>query len=263
VHVFWELEQREKVVIATFTRPPRNMMSFEAMTELEGLTKRVAADSSVAVLVVTGGLPGYFVAHADLEDLVAFGQGREVTGDPGSWARALALFEEMPQPVVAAINGQAWGGGCELALACTLRVMAESAHIAQPEVNVGIIPGAGGTQRLPRLIGVGSAADLVLSGRAMSGEEARACGYAQAVFPDDDFMERVLEWVARIAAKPQTALAAAKRSLIEGVRLPISEGLRLEGQLFVQLQRGEEAIGLETEALARYATAGPNERVEL
>ncbi len=261
--MFWQAEQRENVLICTFTRPPRNMMSFQAMTELEGLTKKVADDSSVAVLVITGGLPGYFVAHADLEDLVAIGQGQQVEGDPGSWARTLALFESMPQPVVAAINGQAWGGGCELALACTLRVMAESAHVAQPEVNVGIIPGAGGTQRLPRLIEPGPAAELVLSGRTMPSQEALARGYAQAVLPDDDFIDRAVEWVAPIAAKPRTAVAAAKRALIEGQRLPLSEALRLEGQLFVQLQTGAEAIELERQALARYAAAGPDERIEL
>ena len=261
--MFWTLERNERVAVATFTRPPRNMMSFAAMGELEALVGRVADDADVSVLVLTGGVHGYFVAHADLDDLAALGKGQPVEGDPGAWGRTLALLESMPQPVVAAVNGQAWGGGCEISLACTLRVLAESAHVAQPEVNVGIIPGAGGTQRLPRLIGPGPAADLVLSGRVMRAEESLARGYAQAVLPDEGFLGRVLEWVAPMAAKPRPALVAAKRALVEGLRLPLDEGLRLEGRLFVECQLGPEATALEEAASARYAAAGPDERIEL
>ena len=261
--MYWNLESHERVAVATFTRPPRNMMSFAAMTELEGLVGEVAADAGLSVLVLTGGVAGYFVAHADLDDLAAIGKGQPVEGDPGSWSRTLALLESMPQPVVAAVNGQAWGGGCELSLACTLRVMAASAHVAQPEVNVGIIPGAGGTQRLPRLIGPGPAAELVLSGRVMRADEALTRGYAQAVLPDDGFLDKVLEWVAPMAAKPRSALVAAKRALVDGLRLPLDEGLALEGRLFIECQLGPEATALEEAASARYDAAGPDAHVEL
>lgn len=261
--MFWTLERHGRVAVATFRRPPRNMMSFAAMGELEALAAGVAADDGLSVLVLTGGVPGYFVAHADLDDLAALGRGQPVEGDPGSWSRTLALLESMPQPVVAAINGQAWGGGCELALACTLRVMAASAHVAQPEVNVGIIPGAGGTQRLPRLIGAGPAAELILSGRVMGDEEALARGYAQAVLPDEGFVERVLGWVRPMADKPRGALIAAKRAVVEGMRLPLAEGLRLEGRLFIECQRGPEATALEEAASARYRAAAPDERLDL
>lgn len=261
--MLWTLERHDAVAVATFSRPPRNMMSFAAMGELEALVGQVAVDSGISVLVLTGGVPGYFVAHADLEDLAALGKGQPVEGDPGAWGRTLALLESMPQPVVAAVNGQAWGGGCEISLACTLRVLAESAHVAQPEVNVGIIPGAGGTQRLPRLIGPGPAAELVLSGRVMRAEEALARGYAQAVLPDHGFVSRVLEWVAPVAAKPRAALVAAKRAMVEGLRLPLDEGLRLEGRLFVECQLGPEATALEEAASARYAAAASDDHLEL
>ena len=260
---YWTLEHREKVAVATFQRPPRNMMSFAAMGQLEELVGQVAEDSSVSVLVLTGGVAGYFVAHADLDDLAALGKGQPVEGDPSAWGRTLARLESMPQPVVAAVNGQAWGGGCELSLACTLRVMARSAHVAQPEVNVGIIPGAGGTQRLPRLIGPGPAAELVLSGRVMGADEALARGYAQAVLADENFIERVLEWVAPIAAKPRSAIVAAKRAMIEGLRLPLEEGLRLEGRLFIECQLSPETTALEEAASARYASAAPDQHLEL
>jgi len=251
------------MALGTFTRPPRNFMSFAAMGELEVLVAEVAADESVSVLVLTGGVPGYFVAHADLDDLARLGRGQPVEGDPLSWFRTLAALEAMPQPVVAAVGGQAWGGGCELALACTLRVASASAHLAQPEVNVGIIPGAGGTQRLPRLVGQGRAAELILSGRVTGAEEALRIGLVEAVLPDEQFVDRALEWVAAIAAKPRAALVAAKRAVVEGLRLPFDEGLRLEGRLFLECQTGKDATGLEEAASRRYAEAGPDERIEL
>src|SRR5207253_1722673 len=114
---------------ATFTRPPRNFMSMAAMTELVAVLEELAADGTISVVVLTGGLDGYFVAHADLDDLTKLGRGEHVEGDPGSWSRALGLLESMPQPTVAAINGQAHGGGCEISLACTLRLVAESGHM--------------------------------------------------------------------------------------------------------------------------------------
>ena len=176
----WTLTRHGAAALATFNRPPRNLMSMAAMGELESLLHGVAGDESVTVLVLTGGVPGYFVAHADLDDLSALGRGEPVEGDPGSWSRAFDLLSTMPQPVVAAVGGQAWGGGCELALACTIRVAAASAHFGQPEVAVGIIPGAGGTQRLPRVVGPGRAAEMVLSGRVSKrrgrADRARAGG---------------------------------------------------------------------------------------
>src|SRR5688500_490977 len=164
----WEVERRDRIAVATFTCPPRNFMSFAAMTELEQVLLRLQDDDAVHVVVLTGGVPGFFVAHADLDDLRAIGQGQPVEGDPSSWGRTLALLGSMPQPTIAAVNGQAWGGGCELSLACTMRVVAAGGHFAQPEVNVGIIPGAGGTQRLPRLAGPARAAPLVLPARAVA-----------------------------------------------------------------------------------------------
>ena len=259
----WSVERRDRIAIATFTRPSRNFMSFLAMTELEQVVRELADDPSVSVVVLTGGVPGYFVAHADLDDLRAIGQGQPVEGDPSSWGRTLALLGSMPQPTIAAVNGQAWGGGCELSLACTMRLVAESGHFAQPEVNVGIIPGAGGTQRLPRLIGGGRAAELVLSGRPVRAEEAVSIGLANAVLPDDGFVDAVVEWAAPIASKPLSALAAAKRSMLEGASLPLGEALQLEGRLFLGLQTGQEALDLQRGALDRYDAASPGESIEL
>ena len=259
----WDLTRHDTIAVATFTRPPRNFMSFAAMGDLLALLGALAEDDSVNAVVLTGGVPGYFVAHADLDDLTRLATGQPLDGDPASWSRALRLIEEMPQPVVAAINGQAWGGGCELSLACTMRVAATSAHFGQPEVNVGIIPGAGGTQRLPRLIGPGRALDLILSGRIVGAEEALRIGLVEAVLPDDGFLDHVLEWIAPVAAKPRFAIAAAKKAVIEGLRLPFAAGLQLEGQQFIECQTNAAAVALEHDAIARYRDASADDRIEL
>ena len=233
-------------------------MSIAAMTELCSLLEELARDESVSVVVLTGGIDGYFVAHADLDDLTKLGRGERVEGDVRSWGRALALLESMPQPTVAAINGQAHGGGCEISLACTLRLIAESGHMGQPEVVVGIIPGAGGTQRLPRLIGPAKGAELILSGRRVDADECVALGLANAKLPDEAFVDHAVDWLQPIARRPRRALAAAKEAIVEGLRLPFDDGLRLEGRLFLELQTGEEALGLQDRALEAYASGAPS-----
>jgi enoyl-CoA hydratase/carnithine racemase len=259
----WTLDHHGAVALATFRRPPRNLMSMAAMSELEALVEGVATDPAVSVLVLTGGLAGFFVAHADTEDLARLGRGEPIEGDPGAWGRTLARLESMDAPVVAAINGQAWGGGCELAQACTLRVAAESAHLGQPEILVGIIPGAGGTQRLPRLVGPGRAADLVLSGRVVDAQEALRIGLVEAVRPDEGFLEHALAYAQGLAVRPRRALVAAKRALIDGLRLPLDEGLRLEGRLSVECQTSPEAVSLEEQLNRRYREAGDEGGVRL
>ena len=226
------------------------------MTELEGVLTELASDESISVVVLTGGVEGFFVAHADLDDLTKIGRGEPVEGDPRSWYRVLHLLETMPQPTVAAINGQAHGGGSEISWACTLRLIAESGHMGQPEVVVGIIPGAGGTQRLPRLIGAGRAADIILSGRIVQAVEALQLGMVNAVLSDDGFMDRVVEWLEPMSGHPRSALAAAKKAIVEGLRVGFDDGLRLEGRLFGALQTGAEAIALEERALETYRSGG-------
>lgn len=238
-------------------------MSMAAMTELEQLVTAVSEDETISVLVLTGGIPGYFIAHADTEDLAALGRGEAVDGDPASWGRTLALIESMPQPVVAAVNGQAWGGGCELSLACTMRVAAESAHFAQPEVALGIIPGAGGTQRLPRLIGLGKAAELVLSGAIIDAHEAHRIGLVQQVFAEDGFADHVAAWVDKIAGHPRGGILAAKRALVDGLALPLEDGLTLETNLFFERQMDPESVRLEEELNQRYLKADPHDPITL
>jgi enoyl-CoA hydratase/carnithine racemase len=240
---WWKIEIADKVATLTFTRPPRNWMSLAAMTELaDQLADLEGRTDEAAVVVLTGGVDGYFIAHADLDDLAVVGRGGHPEGDPTAWARALTALESMPQPTVAAIDGQAWGGGCETALACTLRVGSERAHLGQPEVSVGIIPGAGGTQRLPRLVGPGVGAELCLTGRIVHAEEALRIGLLNAVFPTEGFLDHVRHWCARITRNPAAAVFSAKRAVVDGLRLPLDEGLRLESRLFATANASPEAL---------------------
>jgi enoyl-CoA hydratase len=259
----WTLERRGPIALATFNRPPRNLMSMAGMAELEALVTAVAGDDEVALLVLTGGVDGYFVAHADLDDLMRLGRGEATEGDPGAWSRTFALLEAMPQPVVAAIDGQAWGGGCELALACTLRGGSSRSHRGQPEVAVGIIPGGGGTQRLPRLVGTGRAAEMILSGRIVDADEALRIGLVEAVFPADGFLEHALAWAATIAQRPAAAVRAAKRAIFDGIRLPLDDGLRLEGRLFVECQVRPDTLAVQARVAAAERDAPPGQRVDL
>jgi enoyl-CoA hydratase/carnithine racemase len=257
----WHLEQNDRVAVLSYLHPPRNLMTFADMTELEVLVQKVAADDSVTLLVIASDLPDYFVAHGDLDDLLRLGRGEPFAGDAGSWPRTLALFEDMPQVVIAAINGQAWGGGLELTLACTLRVAGPNAHLALCEVGLGLIPGGGGTQRLPRIIGPGRAAEMILTTRAVRAEEALHIGLVQAVLPDAPFLDAVLDWVAPIAARPPDALRAAKRALLGAAALPLAEGLALEGSLVGPLLANPDAIASQQAAITRYASTPPHEIV--
>lgn len=239
---WWTLDVTDKVAMLTFTRPPRNWMSLAAMTELAGQLARLGErPDDATVVVLTGGVDEYFIAHADLDDLAALARGERVEGDPGAWRTALSLLETIPQPTVAAIDGQAWGGGCETALACTMRLGSERAHLGQPEVSVGIIPGAGGTQRLPRLVGPAVGAELCLTGRIVKAEEAQRIGLLNAVLPTEGFLEHVRRWCARITRNPPAAVFAAKRAVVDGLRVPLDDGLGVEARLFGELNSSPQA----------------------
>ncbi len=189
----WTTELHGPVALLTFTRPPRNLMSFAAVIELgDALESLTAKTGQVKVVMLTGGVDGVFIGHAELADLARAGEGRATEQELGSWARAERLLEEIPQPTIAAIDGLASGGGNEIALTCTLRVGSERAQLQQPEVTAGIIPGGGGSVRLPRLVGPGIAAEAVITGRAFSAQEALRAGWINAILPVDGFTGHAL-----------------------------------------------------------------------
>ncbi len=236
-------------------------MTFAAMTALEQHLAAIAADDAITALVIGSDLPGYFIAHGDLEDLVALGGGEPFDGDPASWPRVAELVARMPQIVVAAIDGQAGGGGYEFALCCDLRVAGPGAEFSFPEIRLGMIPGGGGTQRLPRLIGPGRAAEMILTGRVVEVEEALRIGLVDAVLAEQPFLPAATDWTARIAEQPRNSLIAAKRALREAAELPLSEGLRREAELVTPLLTQPETVALENTAIARYREAPADPRV--
>ena len=194
------------------------------LTELRDRLRELAEDAEARVVVLTGAGDRAFVAGADIKYMSGLG----VT-EAKAWGalghEAARLLETMPKPTIAAINGFALGGGCELALACDLRYASTKAKLGQPEINLGIIPGWGGTQRLARVGGIGVAKELVLTGRIVDAEEALRRGLVNAVYEPDELMARTLETARALAAQSPIALAAAKAAINRALQGDHAENL--------------------------------------
>jgi enoyl-CoA hydratase/carnithine racemase len=234
---FIQVERRpDGVALITLDRPKANALSVELLAQLEEAVDGLAADLPGAV-VVWGGRR-IFAAGADISGF----QGPEEAERYGAqFRRTFDKLAALPRAVVAAVNGYALGGGCELAMACDLRVVAEDAKLGQPEILLGIIPGAGGTQRLPRLVGPARAKDLILTGRQVASDEAVRIGLADGVAPPDGTLEAALQLAASLAAGAVLAQAAAK-ALVDGYSdRPLADGLDAEGRAFIDVFRTEDA----------------------
>lgn len=239
----WTLNQHGPIAVLTFLRRPGNFMDFASMVELGSLLEGLSQQTDqVKVVVLASGLDDKFIDHAELSDLARAGAGEASEAELGSWSRALRLLEEIPQPTVAAVDGLASGGGNEIALACTLRIASPRSRFQQPEVAVGIIPGGGGSVRLPRLIGPGRAAEAILTGRPVSADEAMRVDWINAVLAGDDFQQQVLRWVQAVAENAGPALYAAKHSVVTGSRLSFGEAIATERRLFGELTAGNRAL---------------------
>lgn len=238
--LFFHTDIQGPLAVITYTRPPVNMLSFTALGQLEEMLIGLSRREDLSVIVLTGGIKGFFAAHADTEDVMRMENGQPPVGDPDAWDRVNLLLSDMPQLTVAAVNGQAWGGGCETALACNLILLSGAGHLRLLEVSKGVIPGAGGSQRLPRRIGVPRALQMILTSRVLRGEEAVEWGLADGLLPEENFMGAVEEWLAPILAQPVHAVRAAKAVIVQGAQLPLGEGLQLEKEIFARLVCCEE-----------------------
>ncbi len=239
----WTSDRFGAVAVLTFTREPGNFMDFGSMVRLGSLLEDLGRQTDeVKVVMLASGLDDTFIDHAELSDLARAGAGLASEEELGSWSRALRLLEEIPQPTVAAVDGLASGGGNEIALACTLRIASPRSRFQQPEVAVGIIPGGGGSVRLPRLIGSGRAAEAILTGRPVLAEEALNVGWVNTILTGADFTQEALRWVEAIAGNPAPALHAAKHSVVAGSRLPFGEAMATERRLFGELTAGNAAL---------------------
>ena len=234
---FVKLERRnDGVAVVRLDRPKANALSMALLSQLETVALTLHRDPPGAV-VVWGG-ERMFAAGADIAE---FGGPEEAGRVGGHFRAALDAVAAIPRATIAAVNGFALGGGCELALACDFRVMAESARFGQPEILLGIIPGGGGTQRLPRLVGVARAKELILSGRQVGAEEALRIGLADRVVAPEAVYESALAWAAELARGPVVAHGLAKRAIDEGLDGPLSAGVELEQRLFREVFATEDA----------------------
>jgi enoyl-CoA hydratase/carnithine racemase len=214
-------------------RPPANALSEAVSLELWDAARDVEDDDGVRAVVVWGG-ERIFAAGADVKAMAEFGP-REIESSVGALEGALRHLEAVPKPVVAAVNGYALGGGCELALACDFRYAAADARLGLPEIRLGVIPGAGGTQRLPKLVGLARARDLIFSGRHVGADEALEIGLIDAVTSPDRVYEEALARARAFADGPSLAYRAAKVALLAAGDRRQEDGLEVEREMFREL----------------------------
>jgi enoyl-CoA hydratase/carnithine racemase len=224
-------------------RPPMNALSAQVWDELGAASLEATDRKDVRAVVVYGG-PKVFAAGADIKQMVDWTYTDVVDGSRRLQAACSALAR-IPKPTVAAVTGYALGGGCEVALSCDFRVAGDNAKLGQPEILLGIIPGAGGTQRLSRLVGPARAKDLVFSGRFVDAEEALRIGLVDQVVAPDDVYAAARTMVERYATGPAYALRAAKEAIDRGIEVDLETGLEIERQAFAALFATEDrAIGM-------------------
>jgi enoyl-CoA hydratase len=227
-----QLTKENGVATITLNRPPMNPLNRQVFQELAAAADEIEADNAVRAVVITGSGDRAFAAGADISEMVhltpmevrAFGQASRT---------AFTKIENLSKPVIAAINGLALGGGTELALACDFRLAADTAKFGQPEINLGIIPGAGGTQRLPRLIGIAKAKELVLLGDIIDAGTAEKLGLVNGVTPAASLMDEAYKLASKLAAKPSVAVKMAKEAMNTGINMDISSALVLEAANFI------------------------------
>jgi enoyl-CoA hydratase len=225
------IEKRDRIALITINRPDKlNALNIKTRQELAEALDELRADDAVRVVVSTGAGEKSFVAGADIaefEGRTALEQRRVMRAK-----NILTAAEDFPKPIIAMINGFCLGGGCELALACDIRVASDRARFGQPEINLGIIPGGGGTQRLTRLVGEGKAMQMILTGEMINAEEAYRLGLVNEVYPAPELEAKTMELANRIAEKSPVALAMAKAAIKNAARMNLREGLDQEIDLF-------------------------------
>ncbi len=234
------LERRDAVTILYVNRPQvMNAINRETLSEIGDATRAFVADATQGALVVTGSGEKAFISGADINELAPLGPA--AAEDISRFGQAVVdQLEQSPKPVIAAVNGYAFGGGCELALACHMRLASENAVMGLPEVKLGIIPGYGGTQRLPRLVGPGRALELILSARNVKADEAERIGLVNRVVPQAELLSEAVKLAQVILKNGPLAVQAALECVVRGMQLPLDQGLRFESGRFGILASSED-----------------------
>ena len=226
------LDVKGEIALITINRPDKlNALNLETLEEMEAGFLELKSNPEIAVIIITGNGEKAFVAGADISELNRLDMisGKEFAERGQS---VFNLIENMNKPVIAAVNGLALGGGCELALACHIRTASENAKFGQPELNLGIIPGFGGTQRLTRLINSGRALEYILTGAMIDSSEALRIGLVNNVFPKSELLNQTLQLGQKIASKPAHAVKSAIEAVKKAEQLTLREGLSFEAGLF-------------------------------
>lgn len=232
---FVDYKIEDGIATVTIDRPPANALSPRLLDELTKVFDEIAGDDSVGVVILTGAGDKIFVAGADIDVLL------EVTPDSGEeyCRHGQSVIQDKvrnsPKVVICAINGVAVGGGNELAMACDIRVASENAKFGQPEVNLGVIPGAGGTQLLPRLIPPSKAKELIFTGDMIDAQEAKNLGLVDHVVAKGQAVEKAREIAKKINTKGPLAIRAAKKAINDGLSMPLDEGLKMEAHYWFEL----------------------------
>ena len=228
---FVTLEKQGHVGVVTMNRPEAlNALNDQVLRDLDAVLTQAEEDAELYVLVVTGAGRS-FVAGADIGQMSGFsavkGKAFGVYGN-----QVFAKLENLSKPTIAAVNGFALGGGCELAMACDIRLASEKAKFGQPETGLGITPGFGGTQRLPRIVGVSRAMELILTAKTISAAQAREIGLVSEVYPPEELMDRALELANAIAANAQVAVRQSKAAIRRGLQTDMATGAAFESEAF-------------------------------
>ncbi len=222
-------------VLVTLNRPDKlNALNFQLFTELNEAIKLIELDREIKAVILTGAGEKAFAAGADIKELH---DSDDITGVHFSQygSKVMLRLENLRKPVIAAVNGFALGGGCELAMSCHIRFASENAKFGQPEVNLGIIPGYGATQRLPRLVGRAKALELILSGNMIDAYEAEKIGLVNKVFPQNELIPKTIEFVQNILSKGTLAVSTALDCVLASDFMPLIEGLEYESRMFGKL----------------------------
>ncbi len=232
---------KDRLAFVTINRPDKlNALNAECKRELKEVFTSVKNNHDIDVVILTGAGEKAFVAGTDIGELISLNAetGREAAEGGQS---VFDMVQHLGKPVIAAVNGYALGGGCELALACHLRVASEHAIFGQPEVNLGLIPGYGGTQRLPRTIGFGKAAEMILTGNSINAQEASRIGLVNKVVPQAELLSSAESMARTMMSKGQLAIRMSLKAINAAMELPLSEGLKVEATLFGECCSTEDA----------------------
>jgi len=225
---FLNVTIESKVATVTINNPPVNALSADVLKELESTLEELGKNPEAKVIVLTGTGP-VFVAGADIKQIAQIKNGEDARKAAGAGQRIFLEIERMTKPVIAAINGVCLGGGMELAMACHIRVCSDRARLGQPEIGLGFIPGFGGTQRMPRLVGAGKALEWILTADNIPPQDAKTLGLVNHVVPEAEVLRQAVGLAKKIAVKPAVAIAQALKAVTEGLqKTSMDEAMALE-----------------------------------